>query len=126
MRAHILVIDDEPVVLEIVRTHLASSYEVTTETDPEEALRACLKQPPDLVIVDVYMPEMDGLQFIFAVKAVHPDLPIIAMSGGGQLDLMAPVDAAGFFVKRVLRKPFQRSELVAAVADALSAKDAAG
>jgi len=122
----VLVVDDQAharaAVLVVLRGH---GFQVTGLEDGASGLRALEAQPFDLVIVDIYMPGMDGVQFIKAVRRVLPDLPIIAVSGvmmrGSQrtaLDFFPDLPA----LNRVtcLQKPFRAPELVNAVNEALA------
>ena len=70
----------------------------------------------DLVIVDVYMPRHEGAQRLRAVKAAHPETPVIAISGQfrpGLVGSSTAADALG--VRQVIAKPFSRRDLLAAV-----------
>ena len=70
----------------------------------------------DLIIVDVYMPRREGATTLRAVKAAHPDTPLIAISGQFRPGLVGPcttADALG--VRQVIAKPFSRRDLLAAV-----------
>jgi CheY-like chemotaxis protein len=70
----------------------------------------------DLVIVDVYMPRFEGAQRLRAVKAAHPEIPLIAISGQFRPGLVgSSTTAAALGVRQVIAKPFSRSDLLAAV-----------
>jgi DNA-binding response OmpR family regulator len=69
--------------------------------------------PPDLLIVDVYMPRSSGPEAVRKARAVHPETPIIAISGQFCSYSAACAEALG--VKRVVPKPFKRDELLDAV-----------
>jgi two-component system, chemotaxis family, chemotaxis protein CheY len=69
--------------------------------------------PPDLLIMDVYMPRSSGAEALRKARAVHPDAPIIAISGQFCSGSVACAEALG--VKRVVPKPFKRDELLDAV-----------
>ncbi|MGA8048926.1 MAG: response regulator [Burkholderiales bacterium] len=80
MAASILVIDDDESIRELLRLHLsAAGYEVRLAKDAIEAGYSVLANPPDLLIVDVLMPYMDGFEFVEALKAdkTLPDIPVI-------------------------------------------------
>jgi DNA-binding response OmpR family regulator len=68
---------------------------------------------PDLLIVEVYMPRSTGPEMLRKVRAVHPDAPIIAISGQFCSQSAACAEALG--VRRVIPKPFRRDELLEAV-----------
>ena len=76
----ILIVDDDPNLLVILADQLrADGYEVVTARDGDEALRRLSQQWPDLLVIDMLMPRMDGLTLAREVKA-RADLPIIVLS----------------------------------------------
>jgi CheY-like chemotaxis protein len=117
----ILVIDDEEVLRKIVRVVLeVAGYEVLEAVNGAAGLRREREQGADLVLVDIFMPEMDGLEVIRRLRADSPQTRIIAMSGGGksgQMDMLTAAAALG--ASRTLRKPFEPRELLAVVGDVL-------
>ena len=83
MAKSILIVDDDPNMRELLCLHLSSAgYEVRTASDGIEAGYAVLKDPPDLIITDINMPNMDGLSFIEALKSdkALPQIPVIFLS----------------------------------------------
>lgn len=83
MAKKILVVDDELDVLEVVRARLvANSYEVITAQDGVEALRICSSQIPDLIILDIMMPRMDGFTTLKEIRKnpAIKDIPVILLS----------------------------------------------
>ena len=119
--ARILVIDDDEVLRKTVRVVLeVAGYDVVEAVDGAAGLRLQREHGADLVLVDIFMPDVDGLEFIRTVRADRPQAKIIAMSSGGrsgQGDML--MAAAAFGASRTLRKPFQPRELLAAVGDVL-------
>ncbi|HTG45372.1 MAG TPA: response regulator [Verrucomicrobiae bacterium] len=84
MKQHILVVDDEPPIRELLQAYfLKHGYEVTTAKDAAEALRLTDEVSLHLVILDVLLPDSDGLEILEKIKAAHPNLPIIIMTGIG-------------------------------------------
>jgi DNA-binding response OmpR family regulator len=82
--AKILVIDDDSGVREVMARALArDGHEVVTAADGNEGLSVARREPPDLVITDIFMPEREGLDTIMELRKWRPDLRIIAISGGG-------------------------------------------
>lgn len=103
----ILVADDERDIRDLVEYALAQrGYEVQTCVDGSEALEAILTRPPDLAILDIKMPKMDGLQVTRSVRAnkAVKDLPIILFTALGQVDDLLAGQAAG--TKYYVVKPF--------------------
>jgi len=116
----ILVIDDEAAVRKvIVRMLTSAGHEVNAAPDGFEGLRVWRELGADLVITDVHMPEMSGVQVIRELRAAAPALPVIAMSGSGNSGDLALLRAAELLgVVGVLGKPFSWDELMTAIAAA--------
>ena len=115
--ADILIIDDEPGVLKVLRKILeGAGHHVTAAPDGEVALRHFEDQPADLVITDIFMPGMDGIEFLVSIRKTSPDARILAMSGGGILSRdQALSDAALLGADQILHKPFSVTEVLEAV-----------
>ena len=83
MAAKILVVDDDDSLRELLRMHLSSAgYDVSTAADGIAAGYSVLRNPPDLIVSDVAMPNMDGFEFVAALKAdkAIPDIPVIFLT----------------------------------------------
>jgi two-component system chemotaxis response regulator CheY len=117
----ILVIDDDQLLRGVVRVVLeAAGYEVVEADDGQAGLRLHREHSPDLVLVDIFMPEQDGLEFIRELRARDPRAKIVAMSGGGRAGMLDVLKAAAAFgASRTLAKPFQPRELLTALRDLL-------
>jgi len=97
-----------------------AGYDVLEAGDGAAGLRLHQHEGADLVIVDIFMPEQDGIELIRELRRASPGAKIIAMSGGGRsgkIDLLK--DAAVFGAARTLWKPFEMTDLLAAVRDLL-------
>jgi len=121
---HILIIDDDEAIRSVFEQFLeGTGYSVETAEEGKEGLRKMKARTPDLIITDIMMPEMDGLEMVTFIKKNHPDLPIIAISGGMQA---APVNflpmAKQFGACKVFEKPLPLKTLLDAVQELLSAK----
>lgn len=83
-RARILVVDDQPDSIRILHQMLATDYDVFMTTSGEQALPFCQKTPPDLVLLDVSMPDIDGLQVCALLKqdADTREIPVIFVTAG--------------------------------------------
>jgi CheY-like chemotaxis protein len=118
MNQSILVADDEETIRQSVRRCLEhAGFDVCEAANGAEVAAACQAAPFDLAVIDVFMPQKDGLEAIMSLRKQQPDVKIIAMSG-------APEDvfldsAAGLGASRVLRKPFRPAELLDIVRDLL-------
>jgi len=116
----ILVIDDEVAVRKvIVRMLTSAGHEVTAAPDGAAGLRLWREAGADLVLTDLHMPEMNGLEVIRALRAAEPTLPVVAMSGTGAAreDLTQAVQQLGSV--GILGKPFSWDELIGVIAAAL-------
>ena len=124
--ASILIIDDQPEVLRALRRTLQQEgHTVTEAADGKVALRNFAGSPTDLVICDIYMPEMDGIEFLIRVREVFPQARIIAMSGGGHLAKERVLAAASMLgAVGILEKPFTREQALEAVRVALELPEA--
>lgn len=118
----ILVIDDDEATRDAIRAALAERYEVTTAEGGREALPIIDSGHFDLIICDIVMDEVDGLELVRHVRQRDADLPIIVISGGGRID---PSDylriGIAFGAQTSLAKPLRVEELRNAVARLLDA-----
>lgn len=120
--ARILVVDDEPTVAKLIKSWLTLScepHDVVTVDTAADALELLESSPFELVIVDLFMPDMDGLETIMAIRRDHPTLKVVAMSAGGP-EVLDPARLLG--ASWTLRKPFRPGDLVAAVDGTLGAR----
>jgi CheY-like chemotaxis protein len=132
--ADILVIDDDPAILSVAELLLKrDGHEVVVAREAGKGLRALEAAPFDLVIVDIFMPEMDGLETINQVHRLRPGLPVIVMSGYQfEMGLAPRPDflhmATELGATASLKKPFRPADLLQAVAIGLArrAGNAAG
>jgi two-component system, OmpR family, KDP operon response regulator KdpE len=112
-KKRILVVDDEPQITRVLRTTLTGSgYEVRTADDGHSGLRAAREWQPDLVITDVSMPNMDGIELSRQLRA-ESALPIIVLSVKGEEK--AKVDALDAGADDYVTKPVGMDELLARV-----------
>ena len=113
--ARILLIDDDPEIRKPVRLRLERDGHVVDEaSDGAVGVTRSHQNPPDLVICDILMPEMDGFETMRELKRDFPDMPILVISGALNAYLEMAFDFGADFV---LGKPFKLSDLQRAVAD---------
>lgn len=131
--ARLLVVDDQPVNIQAIYEIFAGSYEVFMATSGEQALNFCRNTPPDLVLLDRIMPEMDGLEVCHQLKQQLQTrhIPVIFVTASGQTDEeMAcwAVGAADFVTKPVnpvtLRKRVEAHLALARQADRMRDRSA--
>jgi two-component system KDP operon response regulator KdpE len=107
----VLVVDDEPQILRALRINLrVRSYQVDTAATGSQALEAAARHPPDLVILDLGLPDLDGVEVIEGLRG-WTTAPIIVLSGRG--DSMDKVEALDAGADDYVTKPFAMEELLA-------------
>jgi DNA-binding response OmpR family regulator len=113
--------DDDELLRGALRVALeGAGYEVMEAADGEAGLRLQRERGADLVVVDIFMPERDGLEVIKALQADTPQPKIIAVSGGGRMGQIEVLRAAAAFgAARTLLKPFPPRELLTAIRELL-------
>ena len=117
----ILVIDDEPLIRATVVTILTrEGFSVEEASDGQAGIPMFHKNPPDVVITDIFMPNRYGIEVVMELKRSYPHTKIIAMTGGGQMRMMEIGSAANILgADHILHKPFDRQSLLAAMNAAL-------
>ena len=119
--ARILVVDDETLVRRTLRAILERAGHVVDEADNgATAMKVFAAETPDLVITDIVMPDREGVETIGDLRRANPDLPIIAISGGGSIgeDFFLTL-AAQFGANATLSKPIRQADLLKTVEDCL-------
>lgn len=110
----VLVVDDEPKIVKLIGVNLgASGYEVVTATDGRSALRRCQENGPDLVLLDIMLPDMSGFEVLKALRLVS-SVPVIMVTAKND-----PTDAVRGLqlgADDYVPKPFHIEELLARVA----------
>jgi two-component system NtrC family response regulator len=114
----VLVIDDDDSLRRVMEYNLQEEgYQVITAVDGTSGLQAFQASAIDLVLTDVRMPEMEGLELLARLKAIQPDLPVIVLTAYGTIDSAVEAMKLGAF--DYLTKPFNREQLKAVVRKAL-------
>ena len=120
--ARILVIDDNDLMREMLREMLEEGgHDVVEAADGREGAELCRREPADVVITDILMPEADGLEVIRQLRGSFPDIKLVAISGGqttGKVDYLTFAQELG--AARTFRKPFHPHELLAAIEELLA------
>ena len=124
----IVIVDDDPTIRLIAGEMLRhEDYAVVEASDGNEALSVVSILPVDLVILDMLMPNKDGLETIAQLKAKHPDVRILAISSGGRMDSgMLLRTALAFGADDALPKPLHADTLTKTVARLLATPAAKG
>jgi len=123
-RARVLVVDDHADTRDLLVTILRTEgYEVALAEDGDVALRCYRERPADIVLMDLYMPRQDGVTTIRQLRAEHPGVVVVAMSGdAGSIwrDALAEARAAG--AQLTLRKPIEPWVLLRALEGLVAAR----
>lgn len=121
MKRKILVVDDDPVVRMTTRDFLSSKgYMVTVAAGGREALSMVETVDPDVVLLDVAMPDMDGMETLRRLVAVRPMLPVIMITANADIEITSKVLQMG--AADYVPKPFDLDYLDQAVSIQLSAR----
>ncbi|MBF0183277.1 MAG: response regulator [Magnetococcales bacterium] len=121
--ALIVVVDDDEVIRLLLREILQKAgHQVLEAGNGQEGLLLLQKHPVDLVITDIFMPEMDGIDLLAAILRTKPDSKIIAMSGGYKaMDPHLTLRMAqSFGALEILSKPLQADRILASVSKILA------
>ena len=120
--ARILVIDDDPQIVNLLQQTLeAGRYEVAGAYDGNRGLKLFRDNPVDLVIVDLIMPEKEGMETIQELRGDFPETKIIVISGGGRMrpdPLLSAAQSLG--ADRAFSKPFYPHEVLRTVRELLA------
>ena len=121
MKGNILVVDDEQIVLKSCERVLKpEGYEVDTATSGIEALGLLEKNKYDLIVTDIKMPEMDGLEFMRKVRVKNPDINIVVITGHPSQESIK--EALSLRIIDYLPKPFSPAHLVEVTNNAVEMK----
>jgi DNA-binding response OmpR family regulator len=116
----ILVVDDDPDVRMATRDFLSSKgYEVVVAEGGREALRLLDASPPDVVLLDVAMPDLDGMETLKRIVATHPTMPVIMVTANADIEITSKVLQLG--AADYVPKPFDLDYLDQAISIQLSA-----
>jgi DNA-binding NtrC family response regulator len=117
----VLVMDDEEDLRKVlVRALESAGHQAYQAENGADGLRQLKAHPVDLVVTDLVMPEMDGLEFMRELGRLRPGMRVIAISGGGIWDKASLLAVAGMLgAVKTLSKPFELREFLALVDEAL-------
>jgi DNA-binding NtrC family response regulator len=119
MPERILAVDDEPNMLRLLKTILTSktNYEVVTTNNPLEAAKLLQEEPFDLLITDLKMPLMDGMDLIETVKKIDAALPIVMVTAYGTIETAEEAIQKGAY--DYITKPFRQEAILITLKRAL-------
>jgi two-component system chemotaxis response regulator CheY len=111
----VLVVDDEEAVRQLIKQALGQAgYQVSEARDGKEGLLRYRQAPADLVIMDILMPDQDGLESILTLRREFPSAKIVAITGGSDMiGILNFLDVAKMLgARRTLQKPFDMKHLL--------------
>lgn len=116
-----LIVDDDRIISVMLQDFFKNlNYTISTATDGEEALKFCIEQKPDILITDIMLPQMSGIELITKLRSMHEFavMPIIALTAGS-FEMQEEAKRVGAHM--VLEKPLKRLELMQKVDELLHA-----
>jgi FixJ family two-component response regulator len=117
-KQHVFFVDDEPKVCKIVgRTLEQAGFKVSCFFSAAECIKQLRSQMCDLLITDVKMPKMDGIELLTKAKCIFPLLPVLVITGYG--DISMAVKALKMGASGFIEKPFERQSFLSAVESTL-------
>ncbi|MFN3652927.1 MAG: response regulator [Armatimonadota bacterium] len=121
MSRHVLTVDDDPLIRRLVQLNLTrAGYRVTTASDGVEALEQLKNEVPDLVVLDITMPRMDGIELLRRLKADArtEKVPVVMLTAKAQDQDVFEAERSG--ASCYLNKPFHPTELLDTIQRTLS------
>jgi DNA-binding NtrC family response regulator len=103
-RRRLLIVDDEPLILEVLTEHFKTDYDVETALNGADALGAILRARPDVVMLDINMPRMNGVEVLKDIKQIDESIAVIMVTANEQVAMAAEALRNGAF--GYVPKPF--------------------
>ena len=103
-RRRLLIVDDEPLILEVLSEHFKADYDVETALNGADALGAILRERPDVVMLDINMPRMNGVEVLKDIKQIDESIAVIMVTANEQVQMAADALKNGAF--GYVPKPF--------------------
>ena len=117
----ILIVDDEKNIVSSLKGILADEgYDVSVAGDGLDALDIIQSDPPDLLLLDIWLPGMDGIEVLKTVKTYHPNIEVLIMSGHGTIDTAVKATKLGAY--DFIEKPFSMDLLTQSVQSVFKVK----
>lgn len=115
----ILIVDDEIDILELLELIITdkTAYRVLTTSDPQTVLETIRKEKPDLLITDLRMPEVDGLELVAEALKIDPQLPFVVITAYGTCELALEALEKGVF--DFITKPFRQEQILLTIDKAM-------
>ena len=124
MPGTIVIVDDEPDMLMLLKIILTekTDYQVLTTSDPNQALEWCRENHADLLISDLRMPKIGGIELLKMVKELDPNLALIIITAFGTVE--SAVEAMRYNAFDYITKPFRKEQILTTVEKALRWRNA--
>ena len=124
MPATIIIVDDEPDMLMLLKLILTekTDHQVLTTSDPHQAIDWCRQYHADLLISDLRMPQMEGIELLKVVKKIDPNLPLILITAFATVE--SAVEAMRHQAFDYITKPFRQEQILVTVDKALKWRQA--
>jgi DNA-binding NtrC family response regulator len=103
-RRRLLIVDDEPLILEVLSEHFKADYDVETALNGADALGAIVRARPDVVMLDINMPRMNGVEVLKDIKQIDDSIAVIMVTANEQVAMAAEALRSGAF--GYVPKPF--------------------
>ena len=115
----VLIVDDEPMILHSLKGLLSDEgFEILTAPNGYECLKTIENESPDLVLLDIWMPGIDGIETLKEIKKIQASLPVIMISGHGNIDTAVTATKYGAF--SFIEKPISIDKVIVAINNALN------
>jgi DNA-binding NtrC family response regulator len=120
MAATIIIVDDEPDLLDLLKLILTekTDYRVFTTTDPYQALTWCREHQADVLISDLRMPQIEGIELLKLLRAQNEQIPFIIMTAYGTIESAVEAMRLGAF--DYITKPFRKEQILMTIRKALA------
>jgi DNA-binding NtrC family response regulator len=116
----LLIVDDEPLILDVLNDHFRPTYAVETARNGMDALSAVRRERPDIVFLDITMPHMSGIEVLKEIRTIDPTIAVIMVTANEDIALAAEAIKSG--AVSYVPKPFDLRYLDHIVADILAGR----
>ena len=114
----VLIVDDEPSIVQSLSGLLSDEgYKVSTAVNGHEALKVIDSDSPDLVLLDIWMPGLDGIETLKEIKKYHPHIQVIIITGHGTIETAVKATKLGAF--DLVEKPLSIDKIILTINNAL-------
>ncbi|MBW2432394.1 MAG: sigma-54-dependent Fis family transcriptional regulator, partial [Deltaproteobacteria bacterium] len=121
MIASVLIVDDEQsIVQSLSGLLLDEGFEVSTAVNGYDALQAIESESPDLVLLDIWMPGIDGIETLKEIKKINPQIQVIIITGHGTIETAVKATKLGAF--DLVEKPLSIDKIILSINNALNFK----